>query len=156
VAALLSPDEIEKGRRFRFQKDRNLSWSARAALRALLGGYLAAAPAELRFQYEAAGRPRLAGGPCFSVSHSGTRVAIAIARAETGVDIERRQSESLCEWTRNEAYVKALGIGITGSAPPPDASWTFFDLSDEAYEGAVAVHVACAECRRFRLRASIA
>ena len=147
LASLLSPDELAKGRRFRFQKDRDLSWNARAALRILLGKYLKTAPADLRFEYESSGRPVLASGDLrFNVSHSGKRVAIAVARTEVGVDIEHRGE---IEWTRKEAYLKALGVGLTGEAPPPDDTWTFFDLSDAEYAGTVAVRGPCPDFRRF-------
>lgn len=156
VARLLSPDELAKGRRFRFQKDRDLSWNARAALRTLLGRYLGRDPAALEFHYEPKGRPVLRAHDLrFNVSHSGRRVALAFSREPVGVDVElRRPDQSLCEWTRHEAYVKALGVGIAGSPPAPDASWKFFDLSDEQYEGAVAVQSANPTLRRRRLTVS--
>jgi hypothetical protein len=156
LTGLLSPDELAKGRRFRFQKDRDLSWNARAALRTLLGRYLGMSPAGLRFVYEPAGRPVLpAHDLLFNVSHSGQRVAIAFARAAVGVDIElRRPAESLREWTRHEAYVKALGVGIAGTPPARGEQWRFFDLSDELYEGAVAVDSPGARLRRLRLTVS--
>lgn len=156
LTGLLSADELAKGRRFRFQKDRDLSWNARAALRVLLGRYLGLAPAAVQFVYEPAGRPMLAAHDLrFNVSHSGPRVAIAVARADVGVDIElRRPAESLREWTRHEAYVKALGMGIAGTPPPPDENWTFFDLSDEEYEGALAVRACRPSLRRMQLTVS--
>jgi 4'-phosphopantetheinyl transferase len=172
---MLSSDELAKGRRFHFQKDRDLSWNARAALRILLGKYLGVPAGKIRFDYTSRGRPVLAaghaGGIEFSVSHSGERVAIALSKGAVGVDLElsgreidvallsqyvslsnvseaERQSAFLRHWTRIEAYLKATGIGLSADAPSlPDDSWEFFDLTDQEYAMAIAAHRPCVECR---------
>ena len=86
------------------------------------------------------GKPRIAGGPEFSLSHSGERVLCALSDEAVGADIqqlrpynpalvqrfftaeegawleeqrERDQAFSLL-WSLKESYVKLLGSGIAG------------------------------------------
>jgi 4'-phosphopantetheinyl transferase len=89
--ALLSAEERDRADRFRFAKDRALYTAAHAGLRRALARELAARPEELAFATEAGGRPRLLGGAdlCFSLSHSGDRALVALARTpRLGVDVE--------------------------------------------------------------------
>jgi phosphopantetheinyl transferase len=181
LSGLLSPDELDKGRRFHFQKDRDLSFNARVVLRVVLGKYLGIPAGEIQFVYTSRGRPVLApeqaaGGIEFSVSHSFDRIAIAVARGPIGIDLEqagrevdlnllssylslpevpaeRRQAEFLRHWTRMEAYLKATGEGLDNvPAPAPDPSWVFFDLSDEEYTLAIAAPPPCVRCRPHSLQ----
>lgn len=63
--------------------------AARAGLRELLGGYLAVPPDSLRFAEGPHGKPALAGGPFFSVSHSGELALYAVSTSrDLGVDVE--------------------------------------------------------------------
>lgn len=77
-------------------------------------------PSHLRFP--AGGKPSLAGGPHFSISHSACRVAVALSeRHELGLDIEDvgqhgRSRAQLERWTAVEATLKALGAGLRRSA----------------------------------------
>ena len=71
--------------------------------------------ADLRFP--AGGKPSLAGGPWFSVSHSVHRVAVALSdRCELGLDLEdvvaRVDAVGLERWTATEAALKAVGAGL--------------------------------------------
>jgi 4'-phosphopantetheinyl transferase len=90
----LSPDESHRASRFRFEKDRDHFIVARGVLRALLGGYLGLGPRELRFSYNAYGKPSLApaaGSPTldFNLSHSHELALLAFTRARrVGVDLE--------------------------------------------------------------------
>lgn len=83
------------------------------------------------------GKPRWPGGPDFSLSHSGSIVALAVAReGRVGLDVERRRAVDsramrrvltpgelalsaadprlmLVLWTRKEAAVKAVGLPVT-------------------------------------------
>jgi 4'-phosphopantetheinyl transferase len=91
--ATLSPDERERSARFRFARDRQRFIAARGALRALLGRYLGTRPGEIRFAYNAFGKPALTpefGGQLqFNLSHSGDLALIASTTdAEVGVDLE--------------------------------------------------------------------
>ena len=87
----LSGDEAARAARFRFDRDRRPFVVARGILRLLLGRYLGADPAALRFAYGEHGKPRLATpGPMrFNVSASGELAVLAFAyNCDVGVDIE--------------------------------------------------------------------
>ncbi|HVM59915.1 MAG TPA: 4'-phosphopantetheinyl transferase superfamily protein [Verrucomicrobiae bacterium] len=91
----LSTDERERAAQFLKDADRRRYMAARALLRHLLGAYAGADPGQLRFTYDAAGKPGLAadaphGSVNFSVSHSGDLALFGFARQHRiGVDIER-------------------------------------------------------------------
>ena len=86
--------------------------------------------------YTADGRPFLAEGPAFSLSHSGIYCALAIGEGRVGIDIEHMEEAALGAleavanakeqsvireedalrrfytlWTRKEALAKAIGTG---------------------------------------------
>jgi 4'-phosphopantetheinyl transferase len=91
--ATLAPDERTRSARFRFERDRQRFIVARGVLRELLGGYLQIQPGEVRFVYNAFGKPDL--GPEFAsriefnLSHSAGLALIAITTdANVGVDLE--------------------------------------------------------------------
>jgi 4'-phosphopantetheinyl transferase len=149
----LSPDEVERADRFRFDQHRRAFVLGRAVLRALVGSYLRIAPAEASFTYGPKGKPALchthalreAACPLsFNVSNSGDLAAYAFTSdCEIGVDIEHRKRlieiegiarrffapEEVTElmglseagrhdgffncWTRKEAYIKAVGDGLS-------------------------------------------
>ncbi|MDJ1134975.1 4'-phosphopantetheinyl transferase family protein [Streptomyces iconiensis] len=81
--------------------------AAHVALRRILGGYLALAPARVTFFREPCpgcgerhGRPAVAhrGPPLhFSLSHSGERVLVAVASETVGVDVQRRPGPGTVE-----------------------------------------------------------
>lgn len=93
------------------------------------------------FAYNDHGKPYLAGGPCFSISHSKAGIAVAVSDRAVGIDIEHirhaddeliartmneEEARAIRElgireladraftrlWTRKEAVVKAEGVGI--------------------------------------------
>jgi 4'-phosphopantetheinyl transferase len=90
----LAADERARAERFYFQRDRERFVVARAALRAILGGYLNSTPESLSFCYGSRGKPALAADCSqdairFNVSHSGDVALYAVTRArEVGVDVE--------------------------------------------------------------------
>src|SRR5262245_26819819 len=59
----LSVDEQQRAARFHFEKDRRHFIAARGFLRRILGQYLRANPAELRFTYNQFGKPALLDAP---------------------------------------------------------------------------------------------
>ncbi len=90
----LAGDELVRADRLRAPEHRRRFVAARAILRAILGRYLQADPAGLRFGYSAHGKPYLEiepGRPAleFNLSHAGGLglYAVACGRA-VGVDIE--------------------------------------------------------------------
>jgi 4'-phosphopantetheinyl transferase len=145
-SAVLSSAERLRGARFRFDRDRRRFVVAHGVLRVLLGRYLGADPARLGFVDSGHGKPGLRpgsdGGLRFNLSHSGDLAAIAVARAEVGVDVERlreledpvgilrdrfpapeverlrwlpRRLRTLAffrAWVAREAQVKARGLGL--------------------------------------------
>lgn len=146
---ILSPDELERAERFRFDKNRNEYVVSRGILRNLLASYLGALPQELNFVYSQYGRPSLAGVKLaamlnFNVAHSAQMALFAFAHGRRlGVDVEQVRHDfstgeiadrffSLSEraalrhlpqeerheaffrcWTRKEAFIKALGEGLS-------------------------------------------
>ncbi len=77
-------------------------------------------PCQLSFP--SGGKPCLPGGPSFSVSHSGSRVGVALcADCELGFDLEQFDAQAgepaagrsrLVRWTATEAVLKAAGRGL--------------------------------------------
>ncbi|MBI5665893.1 MAG: 4'-phosphopantetheinyl transferase superfamily protein [Nitrospirae bacterium] len=93
LAGTLTDDEAKKAGRFHFQSDRLRFITARGVLRIILGRYLGADPAAVRFIYGRNGKPSLAGETesrlCFNVSHSRDLVLFAFTYAgKIGVDVE--------------------------------------------------------------------
>ncbi len=91
-AALLSSDEIDRSRKFKFEKDQETYVITRAVLRILLGKYLKQAPEEINFDYTKYKKPFLTptNNLKFNVSHSGNMAAFAFySNREIGVDIEK-------------------------------------------------------------------
>jgi phosphopantetheine--protein transferase-like protein len=153
LSRLLSVDEMERARRFFFERDRLRFVVGRGILRTLLGGYLGRAPHEIVFCYGPNEKPALAtpdgAAPpiFFNVAHSEDLVLFAFTPAgEIGVDVERireipdwesiaemsfspqelarlrrcpehrRRRDFFCTWTRQEALLKAAGVGLVGAA----------------------------------------
>ena len=97
--ATLTPDERTRSARFQFEHDQQRFIVARGVLRDLLGCYLQTQPGQIRFVYNAFGKPDL--GPefanrlKFNLSHSAGLALIAIATAsDVGVDLEYIRAQS--------------------------------------------------------------
>jgi 4'-phosphopantetheinyl transferase len=145
LRSLLDGRELERANRFRVARARRRFIAARAALRSILGAATGTEPGSLVFAYGERGKPRLAhGGPCFNASDSGDFVAVALAAAEVGIDVEVRRplprherfARRICTerelaalgrvpesgrdaallrlWTCKEAALKANGVGLSG------------------------------------------
>jgi 4'-phosphopantetheinyl transferase len=143
---LLSPDEKNRARKFRFAKDSSNFIAARGILRSLIGRYLQINPVEISFQYSKFGKPGIANNNSlqFNISHSQNIALFAFSKRFTiGVDVEfvnpkieakdiaknffsknevlnllalPEEQQSLgffnC-WTRKEAFIKAVGEGLS-------------------------------------------
>jgi 4'-phosphopantetheinyl transferase len=149
--ALLSADERERAQRLRFARDRDRFIAGRAAMRRLLGAACGRDPAGLVFAYGPAGKPSLAGGPQFNLSHTGDIGALAIADFELGIDIELvrpverdvaarffaadevARLDGLTDqdwlaafyrcWTCKEAFIKARGEGLGKALDTFSVGW---------------------------------
>jgi 4'-phosphopantetheinyl transferase len=88
--SLLSPDELQKAYRYKFEKDRANYISGRALLRNLLGKYLDQSPGKITFSYSDKGKPYIKDSAVkFNLAHSGGKAVFAIANnIEVGIDIE--------------------------------------------------------------------
>ena len=157
LRSLLAPDELERGARFYFERDRRRFAIGRGILRSILGAYAGADPRALRFAAGENGKPCLVPASAtgaasaapdlfFNVTHSEGLAAIAVTRGgEIGVDIESereipewetiaatyftppeqarlqactaesRRAEFFRAWTRQEALLKAAGVGLGGA-----------------------------------------
>ena len=93
---LLSPDEVERAYRFRFDRHRRRFIVGRGVLRSILGAYLGAAPKDLTFRYGEKGKPALGEDweedLSFNLSHSGELALYGFGqRLELGIDVEQRR-----------------------------------------------------------------
>jgi 4'-phosphopantetheinyl transferase len=124
----------------------------RSLVRLVLGAHLQIAPRDVPVSRTDTGKPVIAGGVHFNVSHSGELVLFGLCEDRPiGVDVERKrdvqrvdllvnrwldeverqQFERLISrgltasdaflrvWSLKEARLKALGVGIAGSAGAP-------------------------------------
>lgn len=142
---LLAADERVRAGRFRFECDAARYVTGRALARRIAATYLGTEPGRLVFRPGAHGKPLLdpALGLHCNWSHAGEFVAIALAGADVGVDIERTERvtdlDAVAErvfsdhemaeyrslegearrvaffngWTRKEAFIKATGEGMS-------------------------------------------
>ena len=143
--SLLSPDELQKAYRYKFEKDRDHFITGRALLRNILAKYLNQSPDEIIFSYSDKGKPFIKNSNLkFNLAHSGGKAVFAFAdNAEVGIDIEYMRElpdalqiakrffseEEVNEilkvrddeirsaffncWTRKEAFIKAVGEGLS-------------------------------------------
>ena len=93
-APTLSPDELARAERFRFERDKMRFVAGRGLLRLILSHYSDIPAGQLVFSYGPRGKPRLlsASGEdllYFNVAHSDRLALFAVTRAgEVGIDVE--------------------------------------------------------------------
>jgi len=97
-AGLMSSDERDRCRAFRFERDRCLFLATRALARTVLSRYASVSPAEWRFSGDASGKPHITHPAVvptlhFNLSNTPGLVACAVrvAPAPVGVDAERTE-----------------------------------------------------------------
>ncbi|WEH35900.1 4'-phosphopantetheinyl transferase superfamily protein [Streptomyces sp. AM 4-1-1] len=151
AAQVLDDEERRRAEAFRLDRDRRCYTAAHVALRLLLGARLGTTARAVRMDRETCptcggphGRPAVAGagGPHFSLSHSGDLALIAIADTPVGTDVEQfhsletvtdvavslhpSETEELVAlpdrdrpaafaraWSRKESYLKGIGTGLS-------------------------------------------
>lgn len=123
--AFLSPDEVRRSEGFHTEKDRRHWIVARGTLRLILGRARSAAPASLCFELGPHGKPSLAGGPSFNLSHCADLALVAVAPAErpVGVDVEGvrslrdlRSIEERYFSAEEKAFLEAAAAGSSAGA----------------------------------------
>lgn len=174
--AVLDERELARGARFREPRYTAAYVVSHGWLRRVLASYTGIAAPNLRFVVNEFDKPELAGGGGlqFNLSHAGELAIVAVSLGfPIGVDIEKidrfeshvdtslapgemlalaRLPEALraeafaCCWTRKEAYLKALGTGL--STP-----LTSFEVAVDPREAARLVSVlgVPGEAQRWRL-----
>ena len=134
---LLSGDELARGRRLRFARDRSRFIVARGLLRTVLGERLGSAPGAIEFAYCERGKPRLGSetGPRFNLSHSGPVLALALSEGrEVGIDIEAIREGITAEGIARR-YLPAGVAAEVGRRSGPERTEEFFRawVRQEAY-----------------------
>src|SRR6185369_3688589 len=92
----LAPEELDRARRFRFERLQKHFVASRGFLRNVLARYLSAKPEKLSFSYNAYGKPALADEESlqFNMSHSHEIALVAVTRdAAVGVDVEHIRAD---------------------------------------------------------------
>ncbi|MBS1808490.1 MAG: 4'-phosphopantetheinyl transferase superfamily protein [Acidobacteria bacterium] len=141
LQALLSEDELSRARKFHFLKDQTQFTVARGLLRRLLGRYLQADPASLRFGYGAQGKPWVmnehgsAHSLRFNLAHSAELILYAVSwEQELGIDVEQ-----ICTETSDEAiaehFFSPAEVAALRSLPLAQQPQAFFNCwtRKEAY-----------------------
>jgi 4'-phosphopantetheinyl transferase len=141
LTRLLAPDEHERARRFRFDVHRRRYIVGRGALRRLLGAYLGADPAGLRFGYGPRGKPFLpdALNLGFNLSNSEDLALAGFLRdREIGVDVEYLKEMDDLE-SISTRFFSASEVAALARVPREQKKEAFFNCwtRKEAYLKAV-------------------
>ena len=132
-AAALSPDERTRAEKFKFEKHRNRFIAGRGVLREILGRYVHAKPAELRFDYSTNGKPELgaefaSGEIHFNLSHSEELALIAVTCVGVvGVDVERVRTIDNAD-ALVARFFSARENELFQNVPPSEKPAAFFNL----------------------------
>lgn len=140
----LSAEELERARRFADDADRGRWVASRAFLRAALGRVTGADPSSLVFEPEPGGKPAVAGGPHFSLAHSGDLALLAVCeQVAVGADLEMVRPE-LARPPSAERFFSASERAELAELSEPERVRRFFQLwtAKEAYLKATGAGVA--------------
>lgn len=143
LADLLAPDERDRAARCRFSRDRRQFIAGRGQLRLVLSRYLGCAPDVIAFSYGPQGKPEVESLSFNVSHAGGIALYAVSRSRRVGVDVERLRDVSYadevverffsaCEaaayrtlarearaeafatcWTRKEAFIKAVGTGLS-------------------------------------------
>lgn len=140
VQEILAADERERAERYRFRKDRERFVAARGLLRRILSRYCGLPPGQLKFDYNAYGKPCLreevnGQDVRFNVSHSGGLALYAVGSGRAlGVDVERIRAR-VCEEQIAERFFSPTEVADLRSLPAGLQPRAFFNCwtRKEAY-----------------------
>jgi 4'-phosphopantetheinyl transferase len=140
VLETLSPDEVARAARFRFEEHRNEYVLTRGFLRHIVGCYSGFAPHLLQFRYNSYGKPTLAaewGGDrlSFSLSHSRGVAVYALTRdQQVGVNLEYSHQDVEFDQVA-ELYFSPREISLIRQLPSDKKQDAFFSCwtRKEAY-----------------------
>lgn len=129
---LLSADEIHRAERLVFPEHRRRFIVARGSLRSILARYLAVAPAAIRFEYGAHGKPQLdtshelAHPLHFNLAHSGELALFAVTGlGAIGIDVEKIRPDYPSAKIAGR-YFSAGEIEALGKLAPQEYAGAFF------------------------------
>lgn len=140
----LSEDEKERARRFRFAEHRRRFIAARGWVREILGRYLNLAPQDVRFEYNAKGKPMLCSSLRerslqFNVSHSQELALYGFAKSQRiGVDLEYIRTVKDLEHLAQRFFCSSE-VALLKTLPSPEREKAFFQMwtAKEAYLKAI-------------------
>ncbi|NEQ40924.1 MAG: 4'-phosphopantetheinyl transferase superfamily protein [Okeania sp. SIO3I5] len=136
LSTILSSDEIERAKRFYFEKDKNRFIIARGTLRKILSRYLNIEAQKLQFAYSDRGKPYLTNTSIlFNLSHSQDLALYAITQVNLiGIDLEYIRPMNDVE-NLAKRFFSPQEYNLISQLPPQKQQETFFKLwtCKEAY-----------------------
>ncbi|HRQ22466.1 MAG TPA: 4'-phosphopantetheinyl transferase superfamily protein [Anaerolineales bacterium] len=123
----LSADEIRRASSFHFDKDHSRYVIAHFSLRDVLGRYLKAEPAQLKFSIDQYGKPSLLKHKLeFNLSHSGSFALVAVTQHRIiGVDVERMR-EGISSHSIARQYFSPAEVAEFDAVPVEQRETAFF------------------------------
>lgn len=127
---IIAVDELERLRRFHFDRDRLAFLATRVLVRTVLSHYEPVSPVDWRFAANEYGRPRIAGGiesqTDFNLSRTNGLIVCAVARgAELGVDVEHLRPEVTLDIA--DRFFSAIEAAALRTLPLKEQSRRFYD-----------------------------